>query len=50
MSNEDIKFGADARERMLRGVDILPSRLPGENVDAAKHSFTRVGTEFDVLG
>ena len=34
MAAKDVKFGADARERMLRGVDILADAVQVGRLDA----------------
>ena len=42
MAAKDVKFGAKARESMIRGVDIL--------ADAVNHAFTRGSAELNVFG
>ena len=32
MSAKDVKFGVDARDRMLRGVDILANAVVGKSI------------------
>ena len=35
MTAKDVKFGADARERMLRGVDILANAASGDEMNSS---------------